>query len=571
MIKNKNFSLKSKKVIVFGIIGFALIHLFIFISILSVNVPIYEDWRFIPFVVSVKEQKPLSELEFIWQINEQRPIVPQILMAINTIVFSWNLVYQMYFGWLFFLVAIVSYYFLVKKTDSRLWWIVIPMSFFVLNTSQYQNILWGFTSVTFPVAMTAALLSIFFINKTENKYSLLIAISFAFIASFTQIIGIAIWFIGFLAIIYHKNKKTSFLVWSVSAIACILLYFTGFEYGGKAQVQWNTIFSFDFVGYFLSLLASGLIPHVNILEKLRVILGSSIMIIIIAGTIITLTKLNRKKFIPWIQIALLGVCASLIITLGRIEITQSFASRYVTWTTVSQISSIFFAAVLYIYFLKRTRLSLIFLVFIGIMIICLCVSYYAGWVGGHNHHQETSNLLDCVTNPVHNYVCYYMGIEDPVRLEEYLKMLKENNLAMFSVKHDFEYIPIPLLNDSNWENMTKVIDGEGEIESIHDKQITPEKYYDSINSIVPITGWGTFGNDTATSAFVFVDGNVNSKADYGYIKRTTYNNSEQISYTTWRGFIDNRHLLVGCHDISVRIVKENQFYEIGMESKICIK
>ena len=97
------------------------------------------------------------------------------------------------------------------------------------------------------------------------------------------------------------------------------------------------------------------------------------------------------------------------------------------------------------------------------------------------------------------------------------------------------------------------------------------------SSVVDIGGWGIFGenNKNVESVYVFVDNKVHSSGYYGY---QSPNNTEILGeklipsyYAGFGGIILLENLSPGCHTISIRIVNQNEYYEIPSHSQLCIE
>ena len=86
---------------IFSIIGSILIALFTlyFIHSFGVNVPLQDEWDFIPFAEIVLNDGPFWEYPNFWQHNDHRPIFPSLIIYFSILLTSWNFLFLMYFGW----------------------------------------------------------------------------------------------------------------------------------------------------------------------------------------------------------------------------------------------------------------------------------------------------------------------------------------------------------------------------------------------------------------------------------------------------------------------------------------
>ena len=107
-------------------------------------------------------------------------------------------------------------------------------------------------------------------------------------------------------------------------------------------------------------------------------------------------------------------------------------------------------------------------------------------------------------------------------------------------------------------------------------ELKPKTIVERESSPIDVGGWGIFGakDIDVDSAYVFVDNKVHSNAYYGY--QTPRNNeilgekTKPSYYAGIGGIIILENLSDGCHDFSIRITHENEYFEIFSDSQICI-
>jgi len=92
--------------------------------------------------------------------------------------------------------------------------------------------------------------------------------------------------------------------------------------------------------------------------------------------------------------------------------------------------------------------------------------------------------------------------------------------------------------------------------------------------IIPISGWAILYNKSIgiDSGYVFVDDKVQSQIVYGLPREDVskvYGNGT-THYSGWKGQLNLYNLSDGCHDLSIRIVKDQHYYIITTPSQICI-
>ena len=321
---------------------------------------------------------------------------------------------------------------------------------------------------------------------------------------------------------------------------------------------------------------------------IQIIIGIIIVIVIIAGLVILkLQKIEFNKMIPWIQLGSFGLLGAVITELGRIGVVQSVASRYITIAAFAQITCLVIGTWIFLNLYKKIKNKqkrrCIIVIFILIM-ICLTLglssSYYSGWKIGYDWLNENNVKQECLKDPIFDLKC--RNIFDDEKQYQNLKILRELQLSLFSegiVKSND-----PLLVDKNWENLKSIEDGIGVIEYINshpqyfsNDTILPSKIsVDRDETPIDIGGWGIFiKKDIEVNAvYVFIDDGVNSKAYYGFLNSNNEIYGEKIKPSYFAGIggvIDLQKLSDGCHTISLRIIHEENYYNISTESQICIK
>ena len=103
IIKNSQI---QEKIAILSMFVFAFHSLF-FILAYSVNIPITDEWHFISFAKMVLLDESFWDFERFVMYNGHIVIIPNLLLTANIILFSWNPLYLMIFGW--FLVSFSSF------------------------------------------------------------------------------------------------------------------------------------------------------------------------------------------------------------------------------------------------------------------------------------------------------------------------------------------------------------------------------------------------------------------------------------------------------------------------------
>ncbi|MGI0011776.1 MAG: hypothetical protein ACREAE_10300, partial [Nitrosopumilaceae archaeon] len=328
-----------------------------------------------------------------------------------------------YFGWFLIVLSIVPMYLILKKTDHRLIWIIIPIVAFLFNTAQHVSFLMDIASRQMVLASTGIIFSVYFINRVQfQKAALLPAVLFTIIASFSAIPGLLVWIVGVLSLTnFDKTKKTPLLIWISSAFVVFFVYFTNFSFGAENKpINPLGFFTLDSLKLLLLSMSNGLILKITPFVPIQIIAGFAIISLIIGGPIyLRLKQKEIKAIVPWIQFGFIGLFYAVMTTLARADL-QVPLSHYVTISVFSQISALIIATIIFLQIHNRSsdkhkKIAVsIFSIFIAIVVISLSASYLGGWHDGSIYHKEKISYLECMTNPIFDFKCTIMDSERDV-------------------------------------------------------------------------------------------------------------------------------------------------------------
>ena len=585
LIKNLKKDNNQKKIIIFGTSFFAL-HALYFIYSFGVNVPIVDGWDLVPFAEMVVSGEPFWEFHTFW-INAAHGLVFPNLVVVSSVLFSsWNFIYLMYFGWILITISVIVTYFILKNTFPNVIWLIIPISAILYSPVQYGILLWGTAGVSWFMDATFMFLSIYFLNKINtNRYFILPAIACGIIATFSTAPGIVIWLVGFYSICFQtKWKKSSLVIWGICLIIILSIFIFIFSLDTtiKKSADLEKIFSVYGITNFLFYLSHGIVLKI---DMFRIIAGIFILISIISPFLYYIYKKKMEsKFIPWTQIGLVGICISGITLIGR---PGTFPSRYATMAAFDQIAALVIVTII-AYFIysklssvkKKRILIIIYVIIFSIFIFSLSTAYYFGWREGDQWKSTNDEFLQCLLNPIFEFKCVSpsnFNLHNTVY--KYAPILQDLNLGPF---HNQNSIPIeiPLLNEKNWDNMKMTLMSDGNIENIRfdvsnelDQDLQKYVFIDKFD-LLQIYGWTVFKNQKyeVESIYIIVDDEVHSKAVHGFLRKDLQKYGlEERSFSGWQGIIDTKKIEIGCHDISIRIISENQYSEINSEKQLCKK
>ena len=470
---------------------------------------------------------------------------------------------------------------MLKDLDSRLTWLIVPISAFLFNPNQQENMLWALTAEMFFFCSTCTIASIFFLRRIKNKpFSLIPSILFATIAAFSNIAGLIVWVVGSFTFYFQRQKKL-FSIWIISATTVFLIYFI-FHTSPHYNYAQSTLFlshpatAFSFIFLYVS---NGLVINS---QPLQILAGAIVLLLIIVGSIfLKFQKIEFGKIWPWVQLGLVGILAGIITIVGRIELGGPATSRYTTLANPAEISALAIGSFLFIRLLDSKRRKSVKITFSAILVITsimlsysLIVTYSDGWnLGATYASGEVTLGLHCMYKPDTDLKCGPPVYPAPNQLHNVAEVLLNLHLSPFSIPGYSVFSYDKLMKNTSWDSMGK-IKGLGKIEYIDANDTSHTEKIDVKRelALTHATGWANFDNGIAVdSAYLFIDDNVNSRAVYGIPQNSTAIFLHHPDKTNrWISSIDLSKITSGCHKVSIRIVNDDKYYESVSSSQFCI-
>jgi hypothetical protein len=583
IIKNQQI---QEKIAILSMIIFALHSLF-FIFTYSVNLPMTDEWHFVSFAKMVLNGEPFWEFEKFLIYNGHLLLFPNLVLAVNIFLFSWNFSYLMIFGWFLVCISSLLLFLILRKTYPKMILLIAPISAILFSPLQYENFLWAAPSVQLYFISFSMILSIYCLTRiNSNRFFIIPAIVSGIISSFSGISGLVIWIVGFYSILLQNQwKKSSLLIWSIATTMVLLFYYVLFSQNIIFKNEFSDeLVSISGIKFFIFYLAHGLALKYDLI---RWSTGSIIFVSIIGFAIYVL--IQRKiglNLTPWIQLGLAGILSGGLTLIGRFSFSASFPSRYAAFTVWDQVATLVIITVLTYYIYnkinsdkKRKLILTIYSMGVIAFIILLISAYFFGYRDGEIWKNMNDEFLECLINPVYDFKCIHPNNVSNLHNTVYTNapILYDLNLYPY---HNIELknSAVPLLLDSSWNKMNGNLKSHGEIEHIQIDKWT-EIYQDStkfeftdVEELLLIYGWANFLNSekSVESIYVFVDDEVHSKGMHGFLRKDldTFGLGTR-SLSGWYGIIDPNEISYGCHSVSVRITHDNMFSEIYLEKQLC--
>ncbi|MCC5612857.1 hypothetical protein LC612_40785 [Nostoc sp. CHAB 5834] len=319
-----------------------------FIIILySANVPFYDQWRFVPLLNQMYDQK-ISFASLWEQHNEHRIFFPRILMLVLASLSKWDIRIEIGVIWV---MAMLLFFVLCRAADrqfgswnelgklNRPYKIYIAFSILLFSMVQAENWFWGWQISLFMSVLSTVFgyYSLVF-RPFGRNVSFLISIMCGIVAVLSFANGLLYWPIGIAIMLMNNFKKKwlirEFLLW---ALVTALLYFSYF-YNYK-QVSHHPSFLYGFVnplnlvGYFIAFVGSPIFQAGRYITISFVVgfLGL-ITVIYFLITLFNQRRLFESKLLFWHGLLLYVLLTDILTALGRsgFGVEQALSGRYVT-------------------------------------------------------------------------------------------------------------------------------------------------------------------------------------------------------------------------------------------------
>lgn len=318
----------------------------LYIHRFGVNIPIYDQWTFIP-LFSRLYTGHLTFSDLFAPYNGHRIIVPRLIMLGVGALTHYNNLVEMYLSWVATLAILAVLYASWSRftTNSVLAiWLFVPVAWLVYGLRQYENIINGWNLQIYLVVLFVLLSLYFLILKEVRPLNVTLSIVFAILSSFCYANGLLIWPAGLLAIWLTRGclKSRRFAAWSIAGGLTLLIYIWRF---GRSSFGPDPLFSIHHPETAASFFASAVGAPYAVTSGRAVAFGLLIIASIGVATYTTrFTTLRNPPGLFSLSLVLFSMLSDGMLTFGRssLGLEQAMASRYVTFS---------YPAVLGVYFL----------------------------------------------------------------------------------------------------------------------------------------------------------------------------------------------------------------------------
>lgn len=397
--------------IVIGTFTPAVLSIF-FILNFAVDTIFLDEWEIVPFLPSIFDGT-LFSLNLGSPQNDHIPIFPRLFILGIVSVSSYNIFLELMVGWIFLSATIFVLWRLLLRTIPDLQLLIIPISWLSYSFVQYENFLWGWSSIFWHLPIFFIISAIYFLNRaSESPKFFLFYVGLCVIATFSHLIGLVTWLIGFY---YFRTIKTRyFIILPILFVVTIFSYFELLENNENIQHRIDTnlnepikLIKYVFVYLGNSLRISG---DFNEQVPFSLAIGIIFFLIFLAGIVfhIFMDKSRIKSDIrPWFDISLFSLLAAMVTGFGRIEfgVYQALSNRYIVVSNLFLDGIIIITGLIFLNIIKNEKnptrrrvVKVVFVIFLALLVLYILGSYVSGWVGASIWNEKLSKGNNCLIN-----------------------------------------------------------------------------------------------------------------------------------------------------------------------------
>jgi len=291
----------NKRILIFACTSILAIHSLIFIHSNSVNFALSDDWAAVFAATYYLQNDPAWIDPIVTFGNEHVLLFYRIVMFVGLLLNSFNIQQFAYLNWGFLSIGVWIFYQILKKTDNRLTWLIIPISALMFS----PKMIWTELSASIGLTWVGTFFFIVSVAGVTSKEKLTktwfcLAIFLAIMASLSSILGLLSWIAGISCLLLKGKENRKYLIFWFLATTVVfsVIISAGTTQGGRRSlgdlIQPATIFwGLEYIsnpysvgiGKYFVMDINGTNIHQEKFSEVRILIGmvSLLMLIFIAA------------------------------------------------------------------------------------------------------------------------------------------------------------------------------------------------------------------------------------------------------------------------------------------------
>ena len=575
-------------IIILSLVGFFASQKLYFKALYQINFPYAIDFSVgINYVYTYVKTGIFPFDELFRQASAHQLIFPKLITFPNVFFNSFDVANLYYLHWGLESIALFLIFLLLKRTNPKLYWLLIPISAFIYSPLQDSGgHLFGMIMWLLPPISIIGIIYLF--DKKPNLKLISSSICLAVVSTFSTIIGIIVWLPSIICLIkfdsHHKKwiEKKWLAIWITSAVIIGLIFYSQFPKDAATQPNFSFLFTYDGFAFLATFISSAFRVKYHFL---MVLIGSGSLIL---GSFcvyyFTIYKKNLKIALPWLLFLLVGVGGGLVTDLGRADLPLHYGNEpyYIPISHFFQIGLLVLISLIIIdikkkplHTQKKVLLYFLVAVIIGHMIL-LIPSYYAGWLRGEHYLQLKTEDANCYSLSPKLECINPNGIDatiNDIELQPMINYWIKNKLSIFGdTSFNNQNLQDMSYFEETWNKNTETNLGIGEIESINNIPIDEKRTIYPNEPLIIISGWILDEEKKQLdSVFLLVDNKPFIKFDdFQPRKNITENFDKNVeNYSEWKIFFMSGYLENNCQLISIAGFKDNKNIKLNQEIELC--
>ena len=567
-----NQLIKKNNLVIFLVVSFLAIHNLLFLYSFEINFPYSVDFadEFNSIFYFITE----GEEGFFDNKGVHIMFFPKLISYPFLYLNNFDVTNLYYLQWVIISASLYVFYLILKQTDRKLLWTIIPISAFLYNPLTSSGY-WAIALLPWLFSMLGISLTVYLLNRKKlNSLIFSTGIFFAIFSTLSIIVGITAWIAGLITILKNSSKskihdKKWISLWILSIIIMGIFY-----YYLISDSSVPTHFELLFTPAGFSFITNYLVSSFRLkFDFLMIVVGSISLLLSCFFVYYFAKKQYIKSYLPWFVFLLIGVCAAIITASGRVQFFDTHFGNEPYYSPISQffqIGLLVLSAKLVYEFKnisKRNALVIFFIILIIAQMILLIPSYYAGWERGEYYYDEKTRYVSCFSlNSAQSCQELYPTLEN--KFLEMINHLIINKQSIFNDRDFNKENDSNIVNFSKFQNHAAIFSENNKINSINKISISDQTIYEIVDPLLSINGRLIIDQDsTIEGLFMLIDDKPILKInDYNIQTIEQKDNSSLISWSIYlmSGYIEN-----GCHSVNVVGITETEKIYSSNDISIC--
>ena len=327
----------------------------------AVDVPYGDQWDAIAPLFAKMRASTLGFGDFFAFHNEHRILFPRLLIFPLGKLTHWNVRAEVGLIWVLACLCSVNIWRIAVATGFRrersFFGLFLLVNVLVFTPMQWENVLWGFQVGFFLPLVTITALP-WAASATRRSLNFVLTIILCLVTTFSIASGFSSWLLAAPLLWFGRDKRKSrregilWVIWSVIAVASVLVYFHGYKGPDRHPNQWEALQEPILLCQFiLAYLGNPFCGGTQIAPALMAELTGGTLLVFLVAAMIYLWRWRKdrqliERAMPWVSLSSFTLISAALTMFGRINygVDGAIQSRYVSFAVLLPIALLFLGA-----------------------------------------------------------------------------------------------------------------------------------------------------------------------------------------------------------------------------------